>query len=266
MTKKILMFVVIIFLLQPVNYSNTVGHAKNLDIAVHEFCPYLCDRAKENGKDGYVVDLLRAIYEPFGYRISFIRVPYKRGLLLVEKGKFHGMPMLNTHSSQKIKLSREPIGILVQNFYVKKGHPWKYKGVSSLKGIKVGSILGYNYSPWSPEYETYLRANQNTDQVEYIAGVDASLINLRKIQIGRITTFNECADLVDYVVKKEGMDDQFQIAGTIGSAMNFMGFSSVNPEAEHLLNVFDREIIRLRKSGELDGILEIYGISDWVME
>ena len=239
------------------------GKAPELEIAVHEFCPYLCDSTKENGKHGYVVDLLRAIYEP-AFSLRFYRVPYVRGILQTETGRFDGMPMLNSSSSEKVILSREPIGILVQNFYVKKGVNWKYQGVQSLKGIVIGSILGYNYSPLSPEYETYQRNHRETEWVEYVGGVDATLINMRKILAGRITTFNECADLVDFIGMKEGIAHKFQSAGTLGIAKNYMGFSPKRADAKALADLFDKRIVQLRQSGELSRILAPYGVTDWV--
>ena len=49
-----------------------------------------------------------------------------KGIRETELGPYDGMPMLNSRSSEKIVLSEEPCGILIQNSYVKKGDPWKY--------------------------------------------------------------------------------------------------------------------------------------------
>lgn len=240
-----------------------VSQAEILKVAVHEFCPYLCDASKEDGKNGYVVEVLNAIFAPAGYELEFHRVPYVRGIRMTEQGHYDGMPMLNSHSSQEILLSDELIGTLVQNFYVKKGNPWRYQGTLSLENIVVGSILGYNYTMVDPDYEAYLRRYQHTDRVDYVAGVDPSLINIRKILAGRTTTFNECADLVDYLSLKEGLVGQLEIAGTLGQGANYMGFSPTRTDAAKLLEIFDRGIVELRASGRLREILSDYGLSDW---
>jgi polar amino acid transport system substrate-binding protein len=243
-------------------FSSTSLYAETLNIAVHEFCPYLCDAAKEEGKEGFVVEIIRAIFEP-AYTLRFHRVPYVRGIRLTEQGEYHGMPMLNSQSSQEIHLSKELIAILVQNFYVKKGDPWRYEGVASLENIIVGTVIGYNYSPVDREYEAYLRKHRYTDKVDYTGGVGASLANLKKILAGRIRTFNECSYLVDYLGMTAGITGQLEVAGTLGVLDNFMGFSPKHPNAQVLVGRFDEGIRKLRESGQLNRILDRYGLEDW---
>ncbi|MCG8567336.1 MAG: hypothetical protein MI747_19875 [Desulfobacterales bacterium] len=115
----------------------------------------------------------------------------------------------------------------------------------------------------SPEYEIYQRTHRKTGGVEYVGGVNATLINLRKIMAGRITTYNECADLVDFIVMKEGIAHEFETAGTLGIAMNYVGFSPERADAKALAAFFDRKIVQLRQSGELSRILTPYGVTDW---
>ncbi|MBI5593830.1 MAG: hypothetical protein HY881_25530 [Deltaproteobacteria bacterium] len=152
-------------------------HAETLNIAAHEFCPYLCEPVKESGKEGYVAEILKAVYDPAGYRLKFHRVSYVRGIRDTEQGTYDGMPTLNPRSSEKMVLSEEPCGILIQNFYVRKGNPWKYDGLKSLENITVGSVSGYNYSALDPDYEAYLRKNSNTrpKKVFYAATRNPSL-------------------------------------------------------------------------------------------
>ncbi len=239
--------------------------AETLDIAVTEFCPYLCDPARDDGKEGYVAEILKSVYEPAGYKLEFHRVPYERGILGTEQGIFDGMPMLNRRSSEKIVLSEDLCGVLVQNFYVKKGNPWRYDGMKSLEGINVGSVEGYNYAPLSPDYEAYLRKYGKTDpkRVFYAATEDPSLTNLQWILEGKVTTFNECASVIDYLTSKEGLEGKFDVAGTLGVLENYMGISPQRRDSRKLAELFDRGMKELRETGRLDAILGGYGLQDW---
>lgn len=245
--------------------SENSVHAESLDIAVHEFCPYICNPEKENGKEGYIVEMLNAIYQPAGYTLHFHRVPYVRGIRLVEQGIYDGMPMLNSQSSKEIILSKKLCGILIQNFYVKKGEPWRYDGVKSLENIFIGSIAGYNYSPLNPEYEAYLREYSNTTpkKVYYLATKNPTLSNLEMILKGRVTTFNECSDVVDYIASKNGLTGKFDMAGSLGILKNYMGISPKRSDAQKIVYIFDREIKKLRNNGQLNHILSKYGLEDW---
>ncbi|MFZ3047471.1 MAG: transporter substrate-binding domain-containing protein [Desulfatirhabdiaceae bacterium] len=239
--------------------------AETLNIAVHEFCPYLCEPAKENGKEGYVVAVLKAVYEPEGYKLKFHRVSYVQGIRDTEQGRYDGMPMLNSRSSKKIVLSEEPCGTLIQNFYVKKGDPWKYEGIKSLENIHVGSIHGYNYASLDPEYDAYLQkfSNTNPKKVFYADTETPSLTNLTMILEGKITTFNECSYLVDYISLKEGLTGKFGIAGNLGTLENYMGISPKRPDARKLAEIFNQGIKKLRNTGQLNTILSGYGLMDW---
>ncbi len=240
-------------------------YAETLNIAVHEFCPYLCEPDKENGKEGYVAEVLKAVYEPAGYKLKFHRVPYERGIRDTEQGIYDGMPMLNSRSSEKIVLSAEQCGVLIQNFYVKKGVTWKYDSIKSLKNIDVGSVIGYNYSSLDSDYEAYLRKYSNTrpKKVFYAATGNPSLINLKWILKERITTFNECSYLIDYISLKEGLAGKFDIAGTLGILENYMGISPKRPDSRKLTELFDQGMKKLRDTGCLDTILIGYGLKDW---
>lgn len=238
--------------------------ANQLDIAVHEFCPYLCNPEMEDGKEGYVAEIIRSIYGDAGYQVQFHWVPYVRGIKMTESGQYDGMPMLNAFSSQKIPMSDESVGVLNQNFYVKKGDPWRYGGIGSLEDIVVGSIIGYNYSVLDPQYESYLRKHRHSEKVVYTAGEDATLINLKKLLAGRIRTFNECSDRVDYLAAKAGFIDKLGVAGSLGALDNYLGFSPLRSDHVTLLSIFDRGIVALRESGQLEKILSRYELKDWI--
>jgi hypothetical protein len=93
--------------------SNSL-YAETLNIAVHEFCPYLWEPAvKEKGKEGYVAEVLKAVYEPAGYKLKFHRVPYERGIRDTERGIFY-MGNASIFSSYltiiEVALKLEPFG------------------------------------------------------------------------------------------------------------------------------------------------------------
>lgn len=237
--------------------------AEELVAVAIDYCPYQCVPEKEEGKIGYVSELLTIIYGRAGYRIRFEQAPYKRGIKGVESGDYDLMPNVNEGHSQKMIFSKRKNGVLCQNFYVRKGNDWKYDGVESLRYVTTGSVLGYDYSSFSPDYEAYLKQYKDTRAVQFVGGIDGPVINLRKILKGRITTFNEDSALFNYVTKKNGIDGEFEVAGSLGENVQFIGFSPENPNAHKLARIYDAGIDELRASGELAKILAKYGLEDW---
>ena len=97
----------------------------------------------------------------------------------------------------------------------------------------------------------------------YVGTQNPSLSSLKLILKDRITTFNECSYLIDYISMKEGLTGQFRIAGTLGALENFMGISPKRRDADKLAALFDRGMNKLRKTGQLKAIMGRYGLTDW---
>jgi len=238
------------------------AHADTINIAVGDFCPYQCDPEKEGGRIGFMSEFTKVIFEKAGYTVNFTVVPFKRAIIGTEKGKYDAL-VCNTGHSKTLLFSQQRIGALQQKFFVRKGNPWQYAGVKSLEHIVVASVIGYDLSAFSPEYEAYLKKNSDTPAVQYIGGDDFILRNAKKILAGRVTTYNEDAGLFNYATMKAGIGDRFSTAGVLGENSLYMGFSPHNPKAKLYAEIFDNGIQVLRDSGELTRILSAYGATDW---
>lgn len=236
---------------------------ETITIAYLDYCPYQCVPGNENGKEGYAVEMQKIIFARAGITVKTTLVPFARALKGLEAGRYDASPTINTNHSKLIILSNETSAVLRQIFYVKKGDPWRYSGVESLRKVHIGTIPGYNYSSFSPEYEAYIQQNKGNKAVQYVGGEDAQSKNFLKILKGRITTFNEDAGLAQYITTKMGINDQFDEAGQLGNNIQYMGFSPKNPNSGRYVEIYDSGIRALRKSGELEEILKKYGIMDW---
>lgn len=229
-----------------------------------DYCPYQCLPQKEGGKLGYMTDIIKIIFEAKDYTVRFVHAPFKRAVLGTERGEYDGVLNVNTKHSKLLLLSKETSGILQQNFYVKKGIPWRFNGIKSLENIIVGSVIGYNYSAFNPQYEQYLQDNRKGYKVQYVGGDDASLKNFKKILANRITTFNEDKALFEYVTSQAGIKEEFEIAGTLGENIQYVGFSPKNQNSPRAITIYDNGIKQLRENGTLNRILEKYGLQDWL--
>lgn len=242
--------------------ASSIVSADTINIAVGDFCPYQCDPEKEDGRIGFMSEITESIYKDAGHTINFTVLPFKRAISQTEEGVYDAV-VCNVGHSKQLLFSKQRIGVLQQTFFVKKGDPWMYEGIESLESAVVASVLGYDLSAFSPEYEAYLKKNRHSNAVQYIGGENFILRNAKKILAGRVTTYNEDAGLFNYVTMKAGIGDEFSTAGILGGNSLYMGFSSDNPNAPLYVEIFDKGIKTLRESGELDYILSSYGVEDW---
>lgn len=264
MTRKygsVVLFFVAYFLL--IASATSPLHAETISFAVLDYCPYMCDPQKENGKIGFVMEIQKTIFERAGYEVQTTFLPWRRLIVGVEKGEYDATPLNNSRHSDVIIRSKETSSVLRQIFYVRKGDTWRYNGIPSLANITIGNVIGYNYSPFSSEFEEYCQQHKDTNKVQYIGGEGAAQRNLQKIVAGRITTFNEDAGLTHYITTKIGIRDQLEEAGTLGNNIQYVGFSPKNPKSKKYAEIYDKGIREMRASGELERILRQYSMEDW---
>ena len=236
-------------------------YADAINIAVGDFCPYQCNPKKEDGKIGFMSKLTEVIFKKEGHTVHFTTLPFRKSVKKTEEGQYDAV-VCNLGHSKALLFSKQRIGVLEQTFFVKKGDPWRYGGIASLETAVVASVIGYNLSAFSPEYEAYLQKNGIQTRCNTSVG-KTSFYGMQKIQAGRVTTYNEDAGLFNYETMKAGINDAFSTAGILGANSLYMGFSPKNPNASKYVEIFARGIKALRKSGELKSILASYGAKDW---
>lgn len=239
--------------------------AETLDVAVLDFCPFVCDPTKEDGKVGFSVELERAIFERAGYQVNFHLIPYMRSIKQTEKGEYDAVGFCNDKSSGVNICSTETVGPMVQTFYVKKDNPWRYTGVESLEDISLGVISGYNYTLVAEEFQLYINQNRdNANRITFHSGENVLHRLFRMILTDRLTTINEAEYVADYLASKNGYLQHLQKANTFDVILwGRMCFSPQNPDARKYVQILDEGIRRMRASGEIQVILEQYGLEDW---
>lgn len=240
--------------------------AESLSVALLEYPPFESNPLKENGRWGYMPEVILEIFGKQGFEVKFDVLPWKRAIVETEKGVYDAIPLVNSGHSRTLVLSQEKSAVLKQMFYVKKGSPWRYRGPASWEEITIGWVLGYDYSTFSKEYQKYIEEHlQDRNRIVYTAGDTASADMFKKILTGRVTTFNEDQTFFQYTMAKGdiGRPGDFEVAGTLGTNDQYMGFSPANPQAARYASLFDHGIRALRASGKLKTILDSYGIDDW---
>lgn len=253
-------------LLQLCFVSVTYGQNKTVKIVTFDFCPWQCIRKSTSKDPGIAIEVAKIIFESEGYKIDFVEAPYARAIKGVEDGEYDLLLNLNALTSSKVALSAEPSAYLEMNFYTSKNEKWTYKGVSSLKDIKVVSVRGYNYSPLSVAYQNYLMENEKSGRVVIVSGDNASERALQMVLNKRVTTFNEDASVFEYFVFKNHLSKAFKMVGTLGGGPLYVGFSKKSNKVAVLKEVFDQGIRKLRKSGKLAEIVSRYGVSNRIGE
>ncbi len=259
-SKKILIVIAAISLI----LVSSISHAEpsNLIICYDPWPPSMISPLKEDPKRGFVIDMLKDIFQSNGYSITFREMSYIRAKLETEAGRCHIMAEVVPDKNSKLLFPEMATFPHQYSFFVKKGNPWKYNGISSLKGMIVADIVGYDYSLIDLEYEKYLRNEDNAKLVSLFAGMDALKKIFGLIAMGRVDTFAESTIVGNYIINKYGMKDKLSVAGSFPAPLvQKPGFSPKFEQAKLLMKIWDKGRREIDRQDKIKSYLQKYEIT-----
>jgi len=233
--------------------------AATLSVRADEWMPY--NGNARDAKPGYMVEVLRAIFEPQGITVDYQTMPWTRSITETKKGEYDAVIGADRQEAVGFVLPAEAMGVNSSSFFVKSGNSWTYNGIPSLEKVKLGVIDGYSYSEGMTEY---VQAKKNTDRVFVTSGDDALTKLIKMLQAGRIEAIIENPVVMVHALKGSGMSAQIVNAGNMGIKDElFVAFSPARPSSAGYARKFDDGLRQLRKDGKLKEIMNKYGLNDW---
>lgn len=233
--------------------------AKTLRFTAIDYCPFTCDPKKENGKEGFMTDVLRAAFEEAGYLVEIKMFPYVRAVAAVTTGEYDGIAVVAKPTAPELIYTDTPTEVQPTAFFVRNGSAWRYRGTESLKDVVIGTVKGYDYS--DSELNRYFEERGKSDRVIVLHGVNTTERGLRMLLTGRIDTYIEGEYSAIYQLNRLGLGDQVAIAGySTDNFEDFTGFNPRNPKSAEYARLLSDKIRQMRRSGEMQDILGRYGI------
>jgi len=238
------------------------GFADSITLVADEWCPYNCKL--ENNKMGYMLDLAKAILAESGHTVQYRAINWSRSIIKSREGKYHGIIGASKAEAPDFIFPDEAFGLAKNRFWVKKGDPWRYTGIDSLKNRWLGVIKDYDYGK---KLNDYISKNKNTFAVQIRTGDDALDILINKLEHGRINVLNEDKNVFMFKLKEMGKEDLFDDAGDdmtpIENNYVYIAFSPYFKTSKTYASILSDGIKRYRKNGKLAKILSQYGLLDW---
>lgn len=232
--------------------------ADTLTVVADSWCPYNCTPG--SASPGFGIEILQAIFEPKGIKVVYTTMPWAQALKDVQAGKFGAAIGASKKDAAGWPLPEEETGISKQVLFVKKGNPWRYTGVESLAGKKLGVIEGYLYDSGG-KLDTWIA--KNPASVVVASGDDPVGTLIRMLLTGEVDALVEDQLVFNLNAKSKGVTDKVQEAGTAFELAIFVGFSPAKPQSKRYVEIYNQGIRDMRKSMALAGILKKYGVADW---
>ena len=214
----------------------------------------------ENGT-GLYWEILRLVYEPLGFEIRFQLMPFKRAIRMVQG--FYVDGTVGEWYYRDNGLLYPIRHLVVEEVYalMKKGTVRQWQGFSSLTGKKVGWLRGYNLIE-EENYDFELIESRSFD------GYKGAMDYLER---DVIDIWMDVLEPIDNNVRLQKIRNSITNLDHDESKYDLHVFNEVAQEvyavfrnttrSERLIEVFDKRMIELHESGELQKLYQKWGIN-----
>lgn len=227
--------------------SASLGAANRITIGTEGVYPPFTFLDDHGQITGYDVEVVKAIAQRTGMEVTFVPTPWDSMFLALDSRKFDAVANQIARTparEQKYQFSASYLSSGAQ-VIVRKDRAGSFShGLADLKGLKVGTGVGSNYSKL---LEDYNRSNGNAIDLKYYDGNLTTV--LQDIVAGRLdATFNDRLT-VGYNVAKLGLDVKL-VGAPVDHVPAHFAFRK-DAQGEALARRFDQGLEALRKDGSL---------------
>ncbi|MCP4021146.1 MAG: amino acid ABC transporter substrate-binding protein [Desulfobacteraceae bacterium] len=236
-----------------------VQAGQELPISVSEFPPF--EFTKDNKVVGIDTEIIKQVLKRLGYVPKIKMLPWKRALLMTQKGEFAGIYSLTkTPEREKDYHFSNQLTTVRDVFFKLKKNNIEWSALDDLKDFRIGASSGYGYPP---EFMTALK-EKKFKQIQMLNGDDLELRHLKRLIIDRIDMAICEVSVCQYLIKIHApeFDTIDFIDTTIGEERGYyIGFSKLWPGAQRIAKDFNDELAKFIAQGKRKKIFKKYGIT-----
>lgn len=191
-----------------------ISHAETLKVCYDKWAPMTISPSEESSARGVVIDMLDQIYTPKGYKLEYYEVPLARGLAMVSDGLCDMLPeyVFSKNPEMGFVYATEETFAYTTAFVVRRDDPWLYNGIQSIRGKRIATGPGWDYSSMSVAYQTYIDDPKNSNVVEVIAGNDDVVERIFQMtRKNRVDLYADNDLVLQYALNRLNLNDDLKI-------------------------------------------------------
>ncbi len=206
----------------------------------------------DHPSQGLSLEIVRAALGTEGYEVTMRFMPWARAEEGTRQGTYDIVPNTwMTEERKKVFFFSEPYAENRISFIRRRGEPFEYDGLESLKGFVVGVVRGYGYE------ESFLQASGFVRE-------EASdfLTNIRKLLAGRIDMTLEDEMVARHLLANDEGEYAEKIefvAEPLVVKRLYVVCGLSNPRHREIIEAFNRGLLSIRADGTYDRIMSSYG-------
>lgn len=239
--------------------------AETITIAADEWCPYNC--SPESKLPGFMIEIARAAFKKHQIDVAYKILPWSRAVSATRKNNYTAIVGATAGDAPDFIFPAYAQGLSIMGFYTDSDDSWKYENMYSLSSITLGVISDYSYSD---EVDAYIEAHKKDRRlIQPVSGENALELNVKKLRNKRIDAIIEDVNVLGNFLTETNQESVLREAGILDyrrgyqEQLLYVAFNPKNPKSKEYARILGDETLSMRKSGELQQILDKYGLHDW---
>lgn len=204
--------------------------------------------------EGGIVEVVKAVMSNLGHQVNIRAFPWTRALKMVRTGRADAIftAYKTPERKQFLDYSKEVLFPQSVFFYKKEGETSAFEGdLEALRSKKIGVVSTISYGGIFEQHKRDLQLDRATHLTQ----------SFNKLMKERIDLVPSDRNVAEYTLKKLGISDEIvRIATKLESVPSYIAFSKKR-NLTILRDDFDRELVKMRQTGEYQTILRENGIN-----
>jgi len=231
----------------------STARAEQYRFVTFHYPPY--EFATENlHAEGGIVEVVKAVMSNLGHQVNIRVFPWTRALKMVRTGQADAIftAYKTPEREQFLDYSKEILFPQAVYFYKKEGGGANFEGdLKALRSKKIGVVSTISYGGIFEQH----KANLQLDRASNLAQ------SFNKLMKERIDLVPSDRNVAEHTLAKLGISDKIvRIATKLESVPSYIAFTKKR-NLTNLRDDFDRELAKMKLSGEYETILRENGIN-----
>ena len=209
--------------------------------------------AEQNEAEGGIVEVVRTIMDNLGHNVKIRAYPWTRALKMVRVGEAAAIftAYKNPDRERFLDYSREVLFPQSVYFFARKDSPHKFDGdFNKLRSHRIGVVSTISYGQ-------VFEKHKNSLQLDRASNLEQSFQKLLRERVDLVISDIHVAK---HTLKNLGLTESIRaLPQRVEKVPSFIAFSKKRGLLR-LRDEFDRELLRLKQSGEYDRILARHSI------
>ncbi len=232
---------------------NNENKKEVIQISAIDWCPQIC---LDNNRPGYVVELVRKIFENTPYKLEINIYPWSRAIKNVSSGEADALLSPAKSEAPHLLYPQLAVGYQQMCFFTLTESSWHYEGVGSLKGLQIGIANDTSIE----ELNSYVKSHAYQFQFQpyherYLAQ------SFAKLEKKRMDSFIFTKNSTLFALYKQDKQDSIKVAGCVSKAPIYMAFTPSDKKKDkitEIMSVFDKKLAALKKTSYINKLMISY--------